>query len=1061
GLQVPGTDWLLIAKIDRDEFYAPAVEVGAWIGLAGLLGLLVVSVALVLVHQRRSLQFSAMLQEKQAERLRALQLLDSIAASSTDVIYAKDVDGRYLLHNPAADRLTGREPGTAIGQDDRALYPPEEAAALMANDRRVMTSGAVETFEETLPLPDGPRTMLSTKGPLRDAEGRVIGLFGISHDVTEMRRVQEALAEDAVRRRILIEQSRDAIVVLDQDGGIHESNPRFAEMLGRTTQEVADLHVWDWDPDWTRERVLSKLRDFDRASLLHETRWRRADGRLFPVEVASTQVEWGGRRLVYCVCRDITERKRAEQALIESERRWIMALDSAGHGVWDCNLSTGRVFYSDRWKEILGYGADEIGATLDEWKSRVHPDDLHACLRELDRHLAGETSAYRSEHRMRCKDGAYKWILGQGMVVERDAPGRPRRMVGTHTDLSWRIAAEAQLRASEERYRSMVSVLNEGILLFDREGRIRATNPAAARILGVPEERLLGMSALDPSLLALREDGSPIEPDDLPVVQCLTDGRPRRESVLGWRHASGALRWLEINAEPIVGEPGAAPAAVAVSFTDITERREAEAQLRKLSLAVTQSPNGVQITDVDAKLEYVNAAFERMSGYTAAELLGRNPNVMASGRTPRATYDEMWAALERGEVWSGELINRRKNGEIYVEHARIAPVRNVDGRVTHYLAIKEDVTEHRRVAAELDRHRHHLQELVTERTRQLELVNRTLSDRSAEIADLYNNAPCGYHSLDADGVFLSVNDTELAMLGYTREELVGRMSFRDLLVPATRERFAHTFAKFRREGHVRDLEFEVIRKDGSLLPVTVHATVVRDASGAMLRTRSTMIDDTERRARDREISTLNAELTRRAGEAEAANRAKSAFLANMSHEIRTPLNAILGLSHLLLRKVATPADRDKLERITQAGRHLLAIINDVLDLSKIEAGKLSLELLDFDLTPLLQEVCDLVAERARAKGLDVVVDVDPALPSRLRGDRTRLLQALLNYASNAVKFTERGSVHISARVQAREGGDLVARFEVVDTGIGIDPQYHDRLFGAFEQADSSTTRRYG
>ncbi|MFO1421664.1 MAG: response regulator, partial [Candidatus Competibacteraceae bacterium] len=212
--------------------------------------------------------------------------------------------------------------------------------------------------------------------------------------------------------------------------------------------------------------------------------------------------------------------------------------------------------------------------------------------------------------------------------------------------------------------------------------------------------------------------------------------------------------------------------------------------------------------------------------------------------------------------------------------------------------------------------------------------------------------------------------------------------------------------------------------------------------------------------RSSEIVQLNAQLEKRAMEAEAANRAKSTFLANMSHEIRTPLNAILGLTHLLKRERPTPDQAERLGKIDAAARHLLTLLNDILDLSKIEAGKLELEQSDFHLAALLDQVRSLMAEAARAKGLTLGVECD-AVSHWLRGDATRLRQALLNYAGNAVKFTERGTITLRARLLEEGTAGLVVRFEVQDTGIGLTAEQAGRVFEAFEQADASTTRHYG
>ncbi|MBK8119239.1 MAG: PAS domain S-box protein [Sulfuritalea sp.] len=351
---------------------------------------------------------------------------------------------------------------------------------------------------------------------------------------------------------------------------------------------------------------------------------------------------------------------------------------------------------------------------------------------------------------------------------------------------------------------------------------------------------------------------------------------------------------------------------------DITRSRQNEMELRKLARAVEQSPESIEITDAETRIEYVNDAFLDTTGYRRDEVIGRNPRLLQSGKTPRETYVAMWAALGQGQPWKGEFVNRRKDGSEYIEFAIITPLRQPDGRISHYVAVKEDITEKKRLGQELDAHRHHLQELVEQRTAEL------------------NEA----------------------------------------------------------------------------------------------RTR-----------------------------ADAANKAKSAFLANMSHEIRTPLNAIIGLSHLLLRGGgAAETLAARLGKIDSAAQHLLAIVTDILDLSKIEAGRMQLEFTDFHLSVILDNVASILGQAAQDKSLTISIDRDK-VPLWLRGDPTRLRQALLNYAGNAVKFTEKGSVALRARLIERQGDELLVRFEVADTGIGIAPDQMARLFQPFEQGDASITRR--
>ncbi|WP_200375171.1 response regulator [Thiocystis violacea] len=225
------------------------------------------------------------------------------------------------------------------------------------------------------------------------------------------------------------------------------------------------------------------------------------------------------------------------------------------------------------------------------------------------------------------------------------------------------------------------------------------------------------------------------------------------------------------------------------------------------------------------------------------------------------------------------------------------------------------------------------------------------------------------------------------------------------------------------------------------------------------------------RQREQALLKLNAELEHRVAErtadlrlaleqAEAASRAKSQFLANMSHEIRTPMNAIMGFSHLLSRELSDARQLERIEKINGAANHLLGLINDILHLARIENGGLSSELVDFSPADLLAQIGTLIDEKRRAKGLEYLVDHGD-LPTVLNGDSTRLRQALLHYLGNAIKFTERGTIRLSTRVLEETPEDLLVRFDVVDTGIGIAAELQSRLFGPFEQADGSTTREYG
>jgi len=349
----------------------------------------------------------------------------------------------------------------------------------------------------------------------------------------------------------------------------------------------------------------------------------------------------------------------------------------------------------------------------------------------------------------------------------------------------------------------------------------------------------------------------------------------------------------------------------------------------------------------------------------------------------------------------------------------------------------------------------------------------TLQQRDKVLRNILDTSLDGFWRVDDQGRLMDVNPTYCQQSGYSREELIGRhVSELD-----AEEHPEQTAARIRRLMDTGRDQFESRhrRKDGSLWDIEVSATYSNASDGLLC---AFIRDITQRKQDEREIRQLNEELEQRVRDrtaaletsnqllseakirAETANIAKSAFLANMSHEIRTPLNAITGMAYILRNSGLTAQQTDKLDKIEAAGNHLLEIINAILDLSKIEAGRYQIEEGIVRIDQIIDTVASMVGNTVKAKGLLLLID-SQSMPAGLLGDHTRLQQALLNYLANAVKFTETGSIKISTQVEEETPDDALIRFAVTDTGIGIPAETLPRLFSAFEQADNTTTRKYG
>ena len=535
------------------------------------------------------------------------------------------------------------------------------------------------------------------------------------------------------------------------------------------------------------------------------------------------------------------------------------------------------------------------------------------------------------------------------------------------------------------------------------------------------------------------------------------------------RRLSRPIRALQRGVKAVsAGEPGVAVpiyrddelGELAQAFNAMAATRESqeralrasESRFRKL-FALTPSL-AVQGYDRERRVIFWNDASEVLYGYSRDEALGQRLEDLI---IPEAMRDTVLAHVEHW-LKGGAAIPA---AERVLQHKSGAPVTVFSSHYMHHTGDDAELYCIDIDLSDLKRAEHALDESVQRVRRLADIV-----DHSPVVAINWRNEPRWPTDFVSDSI---------ATLGYTSADfLSGRIAYADLIHPDDLASIEREVAQHIEEGPDEyHQEYRLKHGDGHWVWLEDHTWLERNEQGVVTRMHGVLMDVTERkniadelemhrRHLERLVEERTAQLEEARTRAEAANTAKSTFLANMSHEIRTPLNAILGLTHLL-RSDARPDDVARLEKIDDAGRHLLSLLNDILDLAKIESGRLQVEDTRFHLGALLDNVRSMITEQAASKELAVQIDTDH-MPEWVSGDPTRLRQALLNYATNAVKFTEQGRIVLRAqRLDPETTADerIPVRFEVADTGIGIAPEKLANIFDVFEQADASTTRRYG
>jgi two-component system, sensor histidine kinase and response regulator len=605
--------------------------------------------------------------------------------------------------------------------------------------------------------------------------------------------------------------------------------------------------------------------------------------------------------------------------------------------------------------------------------------------------------------------------IGDAQLTEAEA--LREELAHARADARRLADALAQTQASQALLCATLDAADDGVVAFQFDSETLFYNTAFVTMWRLDEGKLTGMRRED--LIAL-QTAQARNPDELVELGSRFDVESEDFSMIELKDG----RMLERHARPQMLN-GKSVGRVVV-YRDITQRVQFEQRMMFHHVVVESSGPMIWLDWETRRVTYANRAACEILGYAADEFTGLHISDLDGRFSP-----ERIAPLDQSLRASGKPVNfrtvyRHKRGELRHIDATASLTQNA-GRDIYIVSFK-DITEQKTAARE--------------KARQQELL-RALIDSIPDIISYR----------DPQGVFLGCNEAFAALRGPGATDVVGRTS-EELFSPYRANVIRTRDEEVLQSLHRAVVEENVTYPDGTEALLETVRSPLRDQHGKLLGilavgrniTKRKIIEDEMRRAKDI---------------AEEATRAKSDFLANMSHEIRTPMNAIIGMSHLALKTDLTPRQRDYLTKVESSSQHLLGIINDILDFSKVEAGKLDIERAEFDLDKVIGHVADLVAHKAAAKGLEFVLDIAPQVPRRLLGDSLRVGQILINYANNAVKYTDRGRIVVKVRVDERSRDEALLHFSVADTGIGLTPEQQQLLFQSFQQADSSITRKYG
>jgi PAS domain S-box-containing protein len=624
-------------------------------------------------------------------RHREAELRDALRAAQMGV-WNWTVETDAVTWDEALYRIAGRDPSSPApnSKEEVEIFTPESLERLNAAVQKTLATGTPYELDVEIVLPDGSKKWVIARGePRRDANGRITWLRGTLQDITERVRSQELKALLAS----IVESSEDAIIGKALDGTILSWNKgaeilygySAGEVIGRPISILAAADRCDEIPN-----ILERIRRGEKISHFETVRLRK-DGTPVSVAITVSPILNGSGEVTGAatIAHDISERKRAEEELRHRETELRDALRAAQMGVWTWVREKDSVTWDESLYHIAGRDPSMLAPSFKEQAEIFTPESLERLNAAVEKTLATGTP-YELDVEIVLPDGSKKWVISRG-EPRRDASGRITWLRGTVQDITERKRSQ-EVKAL---LASIVESSEDAIIGKALDGTILSWNKGAEILYGYSPGEVIGrpISILTP---ADRYDEIPN------ILERIRRGEKVSHFETVRLRKDGTTVHVAVTVSPIMNASGEVSGAATIA-RDITERKRVEERLRKLSRAVEQSPAAVMITDVQGAIEYVNPKFTQITGYTAAEVKGQNSRILKSGMQSPSIYEELWATILSGGEWRGEFANRKKSGEIYWESASIVPIRDSAGAITHFLAVKEDITERKRAEEELRR----------------------------------------------------------------------------------------------------------------------------------------------------------------------------------------------------------------------------------------------------------------------------------------------------------------------------------------------------------------------